>query len=319
MAPKPRRRYTDQELHDSIKDVISGKSLDDVSAATKIPRQTLQRETRLVRLGIVKEPKRPGPKPILPSNAEADLVSWIAAMQRDGHPVNQYEIMRTANRMVQALDPNASLTSGWYYRFLGRNPVLSQRMAQTISRARNEVDDESVERLYNSMKELMAKYQFLPDRIFNMDETAFNSRKKSHNVVVIKGSPNVWAKTISTNFHLSIVACGSASGILLPPLFLLPGETVDKTLSACSIIDGATISTSPKGFMNEDLFCEWLRWFARLVDSCNDNPVLLVFDGLASHYSPTNATHLFQPFDICVFRPFKDAIRKAIFQAMVEH
>ncbi|KAF0685405.1 Aste57867_22702 [Aphanomyces stellatus] len=167
-----------------------------------------------------------------------------------------------------------------------------------------------------------------------MDETAFNSRKKSKSVIVLKGSPNVWTKTVAASFHLSIVACGSADGQLLPPLFLLPGETVEKKLSSCSLVHGSTVSTSPKGFMNEDLFCEWLKWFAKYIGTTPSNPNLLVFDGLSSHYSkpivdvaakvgvillclPANATHLFQPIDICVFRPFKDAIRKEIFQALI--
>ncbi|KAH9105322.1 hypothetical protein LEN26_003173 [Aphanomyces euteiches] len=63
-------------------------------------------------------------------------------------------------------------------------------------------------------------------------------------------------------------------------------------------------------------------------------PILLVFDGLSSHYSedivslcndldiilmclPANATHLFQPLDICVFSSFKNAIRRDVYEETI--
>ncbi|RHZ31535.1 hypothetical protein DYB26_015757 [Aphanomyces astaci] len=60
-----------------------------------------------------------------------------------------------------------------------------------------------------------------------------------------------------------------------------------------------------------------------------ERPILLIMDGCSSHYSehiyaeakalnillqflPANATHLFQPLDVTVFLPFKQAIRNAV-------
>ncbi|RLO07933.1 hypothetical protein DYB28_015797, partial [Aphanomyces astaci] len=99
-----------------------------------------------------------------------------------------------------------------------------------ISSARNSIDEAGVALLFDSMGEAMKEHNFTADRIFNMDETSFTSRRKSKDVVALKGSRNVWAKTVPTNFHLSIVACGSADGMILPPLFLFPGESVNKDL-----------------------------------------------------------------------------------------
>ncbi|RHY59463.1 hypothetical protein DYB38_005886 [Aphanomyces astaci] len=107
-----------------------------------------------------------------------------------------------------------------------------------------------------------------------------------------------------------------------------------KVLGMESCVPQSTVSTSPKGFMNEELFEVWLRYFAATVDASIQRPLLLVFDGLSSHYSgaivalceslqivllclPSNATHLFQPMDVCVFGPYKTAIRHAIFEEMV--
>ncbi|RLN99904.1 hypothetical protein DYB28_013842, partial [Aphanomyces astaci] len=89
---------------------------------------------------------------------------------------------------------------------------------------------ESVQTLYDSMNDVIRDHQLTADRVFNMDETSFASRRKSKDVVTLKGSRTAWAKTIALNFHLSIVACGSADVTLLPPVFLLPGDTVERVL-----------------------------------------------------------------------------------------
>ena len=88
--------------------------------------------------------------------------------------------------------------------------------------------------------------------------------------------------------------------------------------------------------MNDFLFKKWLQFFTASIGDNIKRPVVLVFDGLKSHYSadivhmgaslgiillclPANATHLYQPFDICVFGPFKDLVRELIFDYMVQH
>ncbi|RHY36706.1 hypothetical protein DYB38_011921, partial [Aphanomyces astaci] len=155
---------------------------------------------------------------------------------------------------------------------------LTKRVAQVISHARNSVCESSVQILYDSMNDVIRDHQLTADRVFNMDETSFASRRKSKDVVALKGSRNVWAKAIAPNFHLSIVACGSADGTLLPPVFLLPGDTVERVLGVDCCIPSAKITTSPKGFMNEDLFRTWLEFFGAAVDVSIKRPILLSGD-----------------------------------------
>eukprot|EP00644_Phytophthora_capsici_P002027 jgi/Phyca11/129420/e_gw1.84.49.1 len=87
-------------------------------------------------------------------------------------------------------------------------------------------------------------------------------------------------------------------------------------LEACEVA-GASITTSPSGFINAYLFQKWLQFFVNSVPSSVQRPILLVLDGCASHYSadvidvatslgillvllPPNATHLLQPLDVAV-------------------
>ena len=77
-----------------------------------------------------------------------------------------------------------------------------------------------------------------------MDETSFFSRMKKTKVVALKESQNVWANIISTNFHLQVVACESASGRVIPPLFILPDQRVPRNIIDCCYVAGARALTA---------------------------------------------------------------------------
>ncbi|RHY92462.1 hypothetical protein DYB31_016458, partial [Aphanomyces astaci] len=162
-----------------------------------------------------------------------------------GNPTDRKTIIVKANQVLRRLDPTASLSAGWYRRFIVRHPQLTNRVAQVISSARNEVDDVAVTTLFNSLVNAIVTNKLSSDRVFNMDETSFASRRKSKDVIALK----------------------------------------EKNIENYCSVPNATISTSPKGFMNEDLFENWLKYFAKTVDKNIERPLLLVFDGLSSHFS----------------------------------
>ncbi|KAG2776097.1 hypothetical protein PC116_g22458 [Phytophthora cactorum] len=168
-----------------------------------------------------------------------------------------------------------------------------------------------------------------------MDETALQKQLKSKKVAAVRGSSNVWSTEPTANFHLTIVACGSAVGFVIPPAFVLPGKTVTSRLLEGCEVTGAAVATSPSGFMNSALFEEWLQCFADSVPASVKRPLVLILDGCASHYStkvvdlaanlrimlvflPPNATHLLQPLDVAVFATLKNKIRKLIDELVEE-
>ncbi|RHY51126.1 hypothetical protein DYB35_008702 [Aphanomyces astaci] len=224
MVPRPRGRYKRHELDRAVRAVLDGEKGTIVAARAMIPYKTLMKTVREAKAGTIKAPLRRGPKPRLPPTCEADLVAWIVAMQQDGYPVDRQVIVVKANQLLRRLDPSLAVTAGWYRRFRARHLELANRVAQVISHARNAVTMDGVNLLFDSMVEIIKAHDLSPDRIFNMDETAFASRKKSKSVVALKGSQNVWAKTVASNFHLSIVAC--ASGRILTLALL---KDMDKT------------------------------------------------------------------------------------------
>jgi len=186
-----------------------------------------------------------------------------------------------------------------------------------------------VHTLFSTLLKLIIEERIGAARIFNVDETAFETRTATKPVIVVRGSKNVWHTDVTADFHLTIVACGSAEGFVVPPLFVLPGKTVWLNILEGCDVPGAAVTTTESGFMNHGLFQRWLAFFAAAIPTPVRRPLVLIMDGCASHISPliieaadavqvklvclpANATHLFQPLDIAVFGSYKGMLRRLV-------
>ncbi|ETV73264.1 hypothetical protein H257_11805 [Aphanomyces astaci] len=198
---RERGKYSKDLLHTAVQAVINRSKAPEVAKRHNIPIATLNKRVREQRSGQALVTKRRGPKPTLPDSCEEDLVAWIVAMQRDGNPTDRKTIIVKANQVLRRLDPTASLSAGWYRRFIVRHPQLTNRVAQVISSARNEVDDVAVTTLFNSLVNAIVTNKLSSDRVFNMDETSFSSRRKSKDFF-----DGIQRLTFAlTNFHLGLM------------------------------------------------------------------------------------------------------------------
>ena len=65
------------------------------------------------------------------------------------------------------------------------------------------------------------------NKLWNMDETGFAQKKKSHKVISSKVSSNVWLNSTKENVHMTFVVCVSAEGTMSPPLLCVPGKCLN--------------------------------------------------------------------------------------------
>lgn len=324
-----RKLYTNEEREAAVTRIVAGEEIATVPRDTKIPAITLKRYTKLRRAKQLSLAQRRGTKPTLPPPIENDLVSWIGGMQRSGAPVGYEQILQKANEIHHRLHGSTrsikDLTAGWYRRFRKRHPKLADRVEQKESRARDSVGVDDLRRLFHTLAKLVIEHKLQPSQIFNMDETSFESRSNTRKVVAIRGSPNVHTSSPETSFHLSFVAAVAACGFAVPPLVIVPGTRVPRTILNECAVDGAAIATAAKGFISGDIFLKWIDHFTSSAPAFVPLPTLLICDGYSSHIRldtvercersqvlqvclPPNAMHLVQPLDVAVFRPFKRGI-----------
>ena len=321
------RQYTLDDLNKAVEQVEDGADGKSTSATFGVPYRTLMRWVKAAREGIAR--KKRGPSPALVSEAETCIVEWVVGMQEVGTPASRSDIIAKASTIF-SMCGGKGLGGGWYRRFMDRHPELVVRTAEAITKARTSVKEDDVISILNTVRKRIDEHGIDSSRIFNMDETTFETGGKSKRVVVSKGTQNTWSAVASTSFHLTIMACGSADGFVIPPVFVLPGASVRVDVLDCSDdIPGAAVTTTASGFVNGGLFSLWIEFFAKSVPSSVQRPLLLLVDRCSSHISkevveqaekngvmiallPANGTHMFQPLDVAVFEPFKSSLHRLV-------
>lgn len=164
-------------------------------------------------------------------------------------------------------------------------------------------------------------------QVYNVDESGLNITQHKGKVVADvkrRGVHSVVASEKGRNH--TIVACGSASGYILPPMIVFPRVRVSEALKV-SAPPGSMIAAQKKGWITGELYLKWFRFFLEQIPPAR--PVLLIQDGCSSHISielielakendvhllclPSHTTHILQPLDVGVFSSFKHHVGLAL-------
>ena len=141
-----------------------------------------------------------------------------------------------------------------------------------------------------------------------------------------RGRITVWGITSGERGKTqTLMVCGSASCHSVPPLMIYPRVRMPESLKQGAPA-GTMFETSPKGWMNQNIFVKWLDHFIAYVP--RERPLLLIYDGHGSHLSieviekakkndihflclPSHCTHLLQPLHVSVMFSLKTHFGKA--------
>ena len=72
---------------------------------------------------------------------------------------------------------------------------------------------------FNLLEEVMEKLDLKnkPNSIFNYDESMVAMDRRTGKVVVSRNTKQAYCETKGTRDHITVIACVSASGVILPP------------------------------------------------------------------------------------------------------
>ena len=121
----------------------------------------------------------------------------------------------------------------------------------------------------------------------------------------------------------------------IPPVVICPGEKIMETWVQDSLSSTEVIAVSQTGYTNENIALSWLDHFIKYAGAGPDAKHwhILLLDGHVIHRkdeftikchknkivpfeSPSHLTHVLQPLDVGVFRPWKHYHNKAIHNAL---
>ena len=122
-----------------------------------------------------------------------------------------------------------------------------------------------------------------PEKILNMNEMAWS---KSQNInskyVVSMGSKHSFQGTTFILDHVTSVHCASAAGNLLPTMIIYKG-CVPQWIQSEGLPSDWVVCSSESGFINGDLFFEWMKNVLVPYTKKQSPPHLLLMDHATPH------------------------------------
>ena len=240
--------------------------------------------------------------------------------------VYSYAIAVGSKVIPEAWEREQSAPRDWYYGFMKRHPTLTLKTPEGMSIARiTAFNKTNVELFFNVYTEAVEKYNFAPDRIFNLDESSLTTVMKPVKVLCEKGKPVASQISRERGASMTFVGIVNAAGSFIPPVFIIPRKRWNDAFMR-GTIHGSKGLLHQNGWMNGDLFLETLQHIQRKTYCSPDNKILLIMDNAECHMNihavefanengivivtlPPHTTAKLQPLDVSIFGPFKTHMR----------
>ncbi|CAH1974722.1 unnamed protein product [Acanthoscelides obtectus] len=213
----------------------------------------------------------------------------------------------------------------WISDFAARQN-LSLRVPEKCSLARAMgFNRPQVNTFFDNLKACYEKYNMQPHRLFNMDESGLSTVPNRLPKIYSQRGNKCVSKIVAAERGqlITAVCCMGASRIWVPPGLIFPRKRMREELFFGAPLDTLKL-ISDTGYMNTELFLEWIKHICNHVKPTKDDPVLLTMDNHVSHCSlqlisycrehfiilltlPPHASHKLQPLDKGFFAPLKTA------------
>ena len=172
------------------------------------------------------------PSTILTTNEEALLETWILSLAKVHHPVNKEQLLDSVHLIIQENKrPNsfANSRSGrkWYNSFMKRHPNISERVAQNLTPARENVSESQLRQWFKEIETyLKSKNLTRGNKRFYKSlvmRAHFFSSRKVTKCWPKKGDKSVYkAGTNDEKENLTVLVTANAAGELAPPMVIFP-------------------------------------------------------------------------------------------------
>ncbi|KAI4469700.1 hypothetical protein MML48_1g00950 [Holotrichia oblita] len=317
-------KWTQEQLELAIQAVSEKRlGLNAASRQYEVPKATIKRHAH--EKNQRSKTKALGRMPVFSATMEKELAEHILQFEERMFGLTITDVRRLAFDVAEkhAVEHNFNRDKrmagkAWYYGFMARNKNLTLRQPEATSMQRIKgFTEKRVVKFFTLLEGLVDEKRITGSKIYNVDESGFTTvQKKPSKVIGLKGKRQVGAATSSERgVNTTIVCCTSASGNYIPPMIIFKRKRQPQELEL-GAPTGSIVTISDTGYINSELFVEWLKHFYSHVSSSKDDPVLLLLVGHSTHSKnlaainyardhgiillqlPSHTTHRLQPLDV---------------------
>lgn len=331
------KKYSDNDLEEALLKITNGElSIKKASETYNISYGTLHNKYH------GKHGLNAGGQTVLTLAEEESIVRSLITCGEWGYPLAMFDLQMFTKYYLDkkgvAIKKFSNNTPGidWARSFLDRHKdKLAQRFGSNISKARSSLSKETLTDYFSNLSETI---QDIPaTHIFNYDESNLTDDPGKKKLIYRRGTKYPEKVMNHTKSSTTIMMCGAASGILIPPYVVYRSEHMWDTWTeggpkgfpccdepCCS--NGSRYNRTSHGWMEALCFSDWFHTVLLPHARRLEGRKVLIGDNLASHFTedvlttcrkenisfvclPPNSTHICQPLDVAFFRPMKIAWR----------
>ncbi|XP_071795300.1 uncharacterized protein [Asterias amurensis] len=327
------RKYSPDNLDKALAAVTDeGFSVKKASRIYAVPYSTVYDRVngRIKKLQCTKS----GPDPLLSVEEEQTLVTYIELMASFGYEYSRTEVTSLATDLAvrHGLKKKSEkpLSLQWFYSFMKRWPELKVKKPKSLEIMRTKATSlETVNKYFDELEHILEKHNLVdrPQAIYIVDETSITEHHKPPSCIVLPSHQATPPEdTIDESTTTTVIGCGNAVGMAVPPFFIFKGPRMRKEfLKGCTT--GTAGAASDSGKSSSDTFKRYLDHFSKYrVPATPENPVLVLYDEHKCNVSlsliqwareerniilfvlPAYTSHILQPMDVGCFGPFENIL-----------
>lgn len=263
-----------------------------------------------------------GSNQVLSQEEELQLAEWVMHCSDSGYPKNRRQILKAAGEFAQLkgkIFAKGTPTSGWFKKFVKRNPQVCKRTPEPLGKASAAVTPDN---LRNFFKLIETQFEKTDQRDllnkagswWNVDETGFAMNPAPKKVYARKGVKSVHiVEKGKPKENITCTYAVSGDGKFIPPLItfkesfsnldlaayvskgkminecLISQQTMKHLLLFIADIGGNFgFNHTESGWMKGEAFFYFLKehLYPRWLEMGVEFPIVLVIDGYSAHKSP---------------------------------
>ena len=141
-----------------------------------------------------------------------------------------------------------------------------------------------IDKYFDLLEDILSKNSLTSSRIFNLDESGIPLQHCPGKRIAVRGQKHVNVVTSGNKMNITVLACVSASGFVMPPMVIFNRKNLTPELTKGEV-EGTIYGLSSSGWIDSELFSDWfLNHFLEYAPK--SRPLLLLLDGHSSHYCP---------------------------------
>jgi hypothetical protein len=292
---------------------------------------------------VLRARKGPGPgaggqNRVLTAEQAAAIVQYCREAAEYSCGATRDMVMAAVSHLrAQEHPPKPPPSNIWLTKFLKNTKNLHTIRQRLHERTRLESHDiDTLERWFVDLNELMDNKKIKKSQIWNFDESGLIiGNPTGESVIVPTEIKEVHGPSPANRKSVTILEAICADGRPPPPPgVILPGKVYMENWVHDNLKGAEVMMLSDTGYTNDKIAVQWLEHFIKHTDSGLDKPwKLLLLDGHTSHECPkfvlkaeennialfrfpSHLTHILQPLDVGVFRPWKYWHKQAVLNAL---